>query len=886
MGRRRSGSGTTRILQVIFAFAWIAFFCYMIFGYLKKPEDSVVKGDSTSIESTPGSETESPSLTNPPLTNPPASTFAGKSTPAIPQITSGPTAQKILQDTIAAYRNATAYSDQGTLHLESRINGSPHPEEYPWSTAWAKDGRISADVFDTKLRGDGKMLSCFVSDIKSENVKNQQLFLNGGQLIQQLYRDKIANYYLNGGEKIPINDELVPNNTLLMPAPLALLNGAAQSPWLRSGAAPKRLTDQTVDGFACHVISCPSQYGDLLAWIDKSSSLIRKIQLPNNLLDPLFAADLNVKDVKLFAKFTGARFNANTVAFERVAPKAGVWPVREFVAPVDPLPTNLLGEMAPEFSLLSERREKVTDRQLAGKPIALLLLQGGDSDTELIGRLDAVRKSVGPNMSFAVVVGPNAIQRGANDSWALIPSIQPAANKTEIPILADLSGLETSKFELHSLPAVVLLDSKLDIQYAELLSKSSGFNGTLEINQKWDQRLAAAISETAKGVNVADDMKANYRNYLDQYFKDRDQRLVASSFPGFVLPQSQKVAAVPVNVRRDQTVNRSKLKLNPKLVWESGKLRSPGNIALLSGPGGDAKLLLVMDGWQTVALFDVDGKPISRKTLELPEGVAVTAIRPVASANGEKRFAMFSVGGKQVFIFDGSMDLVGSYPELRDARDPVLACETLPGGRGKDDQLLICFGGSGGGKMFDPFTKEVRSIGSTAVRALALSGKSVIAADDRTGALLSMSGGGRVIDDRREYTQIVDGADGASVFAATVMNNSQEWSLVGLDSALKERWSFPIASTVFDNGIEPVSGISTASGKGTWAVADATNRIYLLSDTGTWLGDMAADGKVRGLKLMSSGQRTWLVVSTDKKIECWDLNFAPERVGSVGGRIE
>ena len=144
---------------------------------------------------------------------------------------------------------------------------------------------------------------------------------------------------------------------------------------------------------------------------------------------------------------------------------------------------------------------------------------------------------------------------------------------------------------------------------------------------------------------------------------------------------------------------------------------------------------------------------------------------------------------------------------------------------------------------------------------------------------------GRVIDDRREYSHVKSGAVSPSAFAATAMNSNREWSVVLLDEALKVKRMFPISSAVFENGLEPISGVASG-GKGLWAVADTSNRIYLLSGDGVWLGDMAADGKVSGLKLMTVEGRDRLVVSTDRKVECWELNFAPERVGAIGGRRE
>ena len=886
MGRRRSTSSTTRIVQVLFALVWIGFLVYMVMGYMKKPAIETVADGADVVEGigTVSSETPTPGPVTLTHSAPGTSTLKSTSSPA--SNNAGPTARKILETTLAAYRDASSYSDKGQLKVEFRIDGhGATREEYPWSTAWTNDGKMQLNVFDAKVRSDGNLLSCFVSEIRTENLKNQQLFLKGTQLIQQLYRDRIASYYLNGGERIPVNEKIVPNSQLLVPPALSLLTGESKSPWLNASTQPERLKDSPVEGKDCYVIRCPSQSGQLVAWIDKTTSLIRQVKLPNALLDPSLSNDPKVRDLKFFAQFKGASFDANSVAFGRIAPAPGTWPVREFVAPADPLPTNLLGQMPPEFTLLDEKRKRITDRQLQGKPMALLFVDGGDSDAALIEKFDALKDNLASSrFDFVVVAGPRSVETGANGSWRLSPAIQPAANKTKVPFLADLDGSVVKSMELASLPAVITMNNRLNIQYADLLSKPAGYNGKLAISDKWDQRLTGAITAQAKGLDVAGDMRDKYRGYLDKYFSDRDQRLATNWFPGFALPNQQKVAAVPVNVRREQNVKRSDLKLNPRLVWESTKLTSPGNVAIVPDSNRRAKGLLVMDGWQTVCLFSVEGKPISRKRLNLPDEVAVTSIRSLVSANGKQQFAMFAVGGEQVYIFDGSMELLGKFPESKQGRNSILACEVLPGSGTQNDQLLVCFGGSGGAKAFDAFSGTTRSIGDSAVRALALSGRSVLAADERSGALLSMDNG-RVIDDRREYSHVKSGAVSPSAFAATAMNSNREWSVVLLDEALKVKRTFPISSAVFGNGLEPISGVAS-DGKGLWAVADNTNRIYLLSGDGVWLGDMAADGKVSGLKLMTVDGRDRLVVSTDRKVECWELNFAPDRVGSVNGRRE
>ena len=209
----------------------------------------------------------------------------------------------------------------------------------------------------------------------------------------------------------------------------------------------------------------------------------------------------------------------------------------------------------------------------------------------------------------------------------------------------------------------------------------------------------------------------------------------------------------------------------------------------------------------------------------------------------------------------------------------------MSSGQPGNDLLLVCFDGEKGGEILDPFSGKASFAGSREVRSVALSGRTVAAVDGRSGALVSLESG-QTIEDRRQYVHVESGTDGTTSFAATAMSSNREWSLVGIGSDFKEKWAFPISKALLENNVEPVAGISTKDKKGIWAVVDATNRIFLVSDSGEWLGDLAADGKVRGIELMTVNGRTQLVVSTEKLVECWELNFSPDRIGFIGERRE
>ena len=892
MGRRRSGgTGTTRLLQGIFALAWIVFLCYMVSGYLgRQPIEESATTEPPSSETPGKSDKDDLSL------NPPGSSLADSgadlTTPPADSL-SGPSAKQILQNVIAAYQKANAYSDDGQIIMSSKINGSLIDERYRWQTSWTRDGLLAAEIFDSSVRSDGKILSCFVSSIEKENLDNQQLFLTGQGLIKQLYNDPIANFYLNGGDRIPVNEELIPNSVKLAPFALSLLTGQVQSSLFLPSSRSSRLPDEVLKDARknavadCYVVQIDSVEGKFVVWIDKKNSMVRQIRLPVEYLAPRLTTDPNIKDFLLTATMHNAKFSPPENQFERVYPRtADVWPVRKFVATTQPLPSNLIGQQVPEFELSDATRRPVSEHSLERRTTVMMWLNDGDFDLELIQNFAKVKSALEDNtVEFMVVVGPAMVRVGENDTWTFSPTIQPTINRSKLPFFADLKGKAMQAFEFESLPSVVVIDQEMNVQFADQIATSVGYNGFPKISEGWERGLVWALEAIQKGKDVSQDMLAAYRTQLDQYDKEKNQYLAADLFPHYVVPGKSRIAAVPATVRREKIADKSKLQLNPKLVWKSNQLEMPGGIAEVPDQNRRATRHLILDGWQTITMFSLDGDFLAQKKLDLPARTAVTSIRPVLSGKGESAFAMFSVGGREVFLFDGKMNLVAQYPESPSASEPVLACEVIEGESKRNDKLLICYGGSRGAEMVDPFSGTVRNAGPTVVRSVAIKGRDVVAVDDRSGALLSMDDG-RILDGNREYVHVRSGASGATRFAATGMNERQEWSLIGLSSDLREAWSFPIASPIFENGLEPIVGVNTSGSNGVWAIADSSNRIFLLSDSGQWLGDLAGDGNVRGISLLQIGNRTRLVVSTDKLVECWDLNFAPERIGQIGSRTE
>jgi len=320
--RRSSSSNATRIVQVIFAIAWLIFLFYIVSGYFKKSDPNGVADNGDTPPLTPGSELPGgdfpPSTAKPlPSTTTPLQPKTGTpnnlTSPTLPA--QGPTANEIIQRMKQTYRSASAYSDDAELTLFFSLNGGIIDEKYNWSTAWQKSttGRgdlFSSSIFDVRLRSDGDLLSCYVFDVSSQNLDEQQLFLktNGSLPLPRVWSDPIANYYLNGGEKIPINESAIPNRNLLLPPAITLVSAQSPLPWFANGNQYKLNGSEIVDEAPCHVLQGTTSAGNVALWVDKSNFMLRKMRFPNRILASELAANPAVENLELSAKFKNPSF--------------------------------------------------------------------------------------------------------------------------------------------------------------------------------------------------------------------------------------------------------------------------------------------------------------------------------------------------------------------------------------------------------------------------------------------------------------------------------------------------------------------------------------------------------------------------------------------------
>ena len=299
-------------------------------------------------------------------------------------------ASQILTATVQRYREAKTYQDRAVLYLSYVLNGRPVDEPKRWSTKYSSAGMLATEMFNTKIHGDGKILGCEIFDIETANLDNQTLVIPYGDSfgrglsasgeknqipLNVLFRDPIARNFVAGFSEIPLEPRYEAAGPWLVPPPMSLLTQQITNPWLEAPEKAERFTDQKIDSKNCYVVRCAARGLSVDIWIDQKEMAIVQMSLPHKLLDDGLIVSTAVTDVVLVAKFHEATFDTPLADTDfKFAPRPSAVLVRKLVSLPEAMPSEMIGQTAPRFRLLTPEGKPRERRFFDGKTTVLVCL--------------------------------------------------------------------------------------------------------------------------------------------------------------------------------------------------------------------------------------------------------------------------------------------------------------------------------------------------------------------------------------------------------------------------------------------------------------------------------------------------------------------------------
>lgn len=782
--------------------------------------------------------------------------------PAAPQYQPDVSAKQILAATVQRYRQAKTYQDRAVLYLSYVLNGRRLDEPKRWSTKYSSAGLLATEMFNTKIHGNGKVLGCEIFDIETANLDNQTLAIPYGDSfgrrgngagdkdripLDVLFRDPIARNFVAGFSEMPLESKYEDVGPWLVPPPLSLLTQQITNPWLEAAEQTQRFADEKIESKTCYVVRSLARGLSVDIWIDQKEMVIVQMSLPLKLLADEVITSNEVNEVVLLAKFHEATFDAPLADADfKFEPRSSAVLVRKLVSLPEAMPSEMIGQTAPKFQLLTPDGKPRQRRFFDGKTTVLVWLSGLKS-IQTAAKLKQVFKNVGErDFEHGIVFSDSDTQQPGSGQPTPSDAITELSRRLAVPAYYDRQHTVSSQMKIKSVPAAVLLDGDGRVQFVTTLA-----------GEDWGVRLAAAIKRVAAGEDLGQEMQTAYGRYLDTYH----QQLAAVSADG--------MAGLPAKDRKNpagtgsKSMGANRLKIYPKKRWEFRKLKQPGNIVAIPTAGGAQ--FAIFDGQQTLTMLDDAGKLLGSLKLELNKDEPATTVRTI-SVKGETWLAVFSVMGQRVHLLDQQLSEQAVLPKQAGQAKRILDAQFYAQSS-QAPQLLVAWQ-DGGVEAFDLKSGDSRMVSKASCESIGAVGS--VLAGVAKGRAQTMAG------DRhrsQEGIQFVRLAASDSQLLGLGQNAQGKWSAIGLDEKMSQIWAIETGPQLHENFVSPIANAKLASGQTIWAIADSNRMVHLVSGAGQWIGEFEAEGEISGLCLQLVGGKTLIAISTTAGVECWDLGL-------------
>jgi len=775
------------------------------------------------------------------------------------------TARQILAATTQRYAQAKTYQDRAVLYLSYILNGQRLEEPKRWSTKYSSTGLLAAEMFNTKINGNGKVLGCEIFDVETANLDNQTLAIPYGDSfgrnrdttgqtnripLKVLLRDPIARKYVAGFSEMPLEPSYENEGPWLIPPPLSLLTQEITNPWLQAAEQTERRPDEKIDAQSCYVVRSRAQGLSVDVWINQADLSIVQMSLPLKLLADEVVTSNEVSEVVLLAKFHDATFDQPIADTEfKFTPRSAAVLVRKLVSLPEALPSELIGETAPKFQLRTAQGQSRQRRFFDGKTSVLVWLSGQKSIQTAAKLKPVFAKNNHDDFEFGIVFSDTDTQQPGSGQPTPSAAIAQLSRDLAVPAYYDRQHTLSSQLKIKAIPAAVVLDGDGRVQYVATLS-----------GDDWDVRLTAAIKRVAAGDDLAQEMLVAYERYLDTYH----QQLAAVSANGIAgLPNRNQNIIGPSNAQRRGT-SANRLKIRPKQMWRFDQLKQPGNVVGIPTPNGAN--FAIFDGQQTLAMLDSNGQLIKHQKLELDDGEPATTVRAISNA-GKTWLAVFALLGQEVHLLDQQLNQQSTFHSIANEDERQIFDVQFYSQGNKPPQLLVAFKDGGVG-AFELNGNDSNSISKNDYESLAVT--SQVLAGVSQGRASTIVGDPLVSQKGIQFVRLA--ANGSQLIGLG-QNAQGKWNAIGLDDQLQQVWAIETGAQLHENFLSPIASAKLPSGQPLWAVADSNQMVHLVAGSGQWLGEFEAEGKISGLCLQTIGARTVMVISSQAGVECWDLGL-------------
>jgi hypothetical protein len=779
-------------------------------------------------------------------------------------------ADEVLQRMIAAYAGAESYRDRGVVRLSYREQGAVQEDEAPLAVAFQRPNRIRLAAYQLDMASDGQQLKARINDQATNDLDNQLLVREAPQelTLGQLYADPVVDDVLRGGlGRYPVQLEL-----LLSGEPLAGFRG--------KDARRELLENATLREHPCYRVRVTTEEGSFILWIDRETSVLHRLEFPTGQLEASMQSAGEVDQVQLSADFVSAELNpaVETAAFELAAP-ADARQVRAFLLPPEPLLTNLYGQRPSPFAFTELDGGRLEQRELRGTVSVLVWFTLHPTCRATLQQLDNVReKLAGRGGSLAEKVRFVAVS--TEPSTVSHQALQDRLREwdVDLPLVRDLDAFGRDVFAIPGAPTVIVLDAQGNVQMFEV--------GT---NPELADQLPLVLERLVAGEDLASQLLASFRVEQENY-----QRLLEAGGASEVA-----VMEVPKTPIRPAS---QPARLVLEKLWTNRDFQAAGNLLVVEDKSASPRIL-VLDGFQTVVELDASGQSVARRTLDLPEGAAVTYLRSAVGSAGERLYAASALRAPQVHVFDQDWKTLFRYPSTEEEH-PGIHDTLLADMDGKDGlELYAGFWGVVGIHAVDrQGRRQWSNRAATNVLTLALTPQNEVGwhkllASSDLGPLTRLNQFGRhdqpIHVGNRAIHHIYStapagsghggkpeaspdptsgpAADSHATYCGLSYQGPGQMLAIGLNEQFTELWNYPLPAGTYETEVQFVHPLPLPGDQAGWLFAGPDGSVHVVSNDGDFHDNFATGQPVTGLAALRLPEGPAVLIAAPDGLTAWRI---------------
>ncbi len=537
----------------------------------------------------------------------------------------GPSAEKILQKMVKAYKYTPSYSDAGRVRMAFEADGQLRKGQWDFTAALVRPNKLRLQCNQGEIVCDGKTFYGRSASLPRLVLRQPAPSVLGPETLlgDVVLSDSMAQGPSRVYSWLPVQMVL-----LLADDPLkTLLYQATETQSLRPGK---------IGDYDCYRVGVSRPDGKGVFWIDRKTFALRRFEYPVELLrvEMGLAADA---ELALVADFTGAqlggRVDPETFGFEM---PRGAKVVSELV----PASIALLGNREPDFFFVGLDNKPLTRNLLADK-IAVMTFWATSCRPcrETLPEVQRLYENYKDNdkVRFLAV--------SIDDPRVPNADVEKVAGQLglSIPVYRDSQRHADSALAVTGVPTTIILGPK----------------GVVQAYQRGGGPMV--LAQTVKAVKTLLDGKDVFPEQRGAF-----DRMVAQNQQFFDEMIRRDVFVNPTILQEEILQSSLAEKSKPKVMkldalWTCREIEMPGNLLPLVDSRGQARLLVINAGREIVEL-DARGAVAARHELALPPEEYIAFLRLGVGADGRRRYVGQMPGMQQFHVFDENWKRLLSFP--------------------------------------------------------------------------------------------------------------------------------------------------------------------------------------------------------------------------------